>query len=37
MEIDVRWQQRFSNYKKALNKLREAVEMEGRLRLCNTD
>jgi nucleotidyltransferase substrate binding protein (TIGR01987 family) len=26
MEIDVRWLQRFSNYKKALNKLREAVE-----------
>jgi nucleotidyltransferase substrate binding protein (TIGR01987 family) len=26
MEFDVRWRQRFSNYKKALNKLREAVE-----------
>jgi nucleotidyltransferase substrate binding protein (TIGR01987 family) len=26
MEIDVRWQQRFANYKKALNKLREAAE-----------
>jgi nucleotidyltransferase substrate binding protein (TIGR01987 family) len=26
MELDIRWRQRFSNYKKALNKLREAVE-----------
>jgi nucleotidyltransferase substrate binding protein (TIGR01987 family) len=26
MEQDIRWQQRFSNYKKALNKLMEAVE-----------
>ncbi|MDR3343233.1 MAG: nucleotidyltransferase substrate binding protein [Treponema sp.] len=26
MELDIRWQQRFSNYKKALNKLSEAVK-----------
>jgi nucleotidyltransferase substrate binding protein (TIGR01987 family) len=26
MEQNIRWQQRFSNYKKALNKLTEAVE-----------
>jgi nucleotidyltransferase substrate binding protein (TIGR01987 family) len=26
MALDVRWQQRFSNYKKALKKLQEAVE-----------
>jgi nucleotidyltransferase substrate binding protein (TIGR01987 family) len=34
---DIRWQQRFANYKKALQQLQSAVELSGQRRLSNLE